>query len=59
MAEMSAGVVVTEVMLTEAARAGDLQSLTIWAEDDVRVTTARVRFLLLLVAATLHLCGSW
>jgi ankyrin repeat protein len=40
MAEKSSGVVVTERMLTEAARVGDLDSLTIWARQGVRVTFA-------------------
>jgi hypothetical protein len=40
MAESRNGVVVTERMLTEAARAGDLESLTIWAWQGVRVTSA-------------------
>jgi hypothetical protein len=31
MAENGNGGVVTEKMLTEAARAGDLESLTVWA----------------------------
>jgi hypothetical protein len=37
----SAAVVVTERMLTLAARAGDLESLTTWARQGVRVATAR------------------
>jgi hypothetical protein len=40
MAEITDGVLVTEEMLTEAARAGDLESLTVWARQGVRVTTA-------------------
>jgi hypothetical protein len=40
MAEISREVVVTEEMLTYAARAGDLESLTSWARQGVRVTTA-------------------
>jgi hypothetical protein len=40
MADISKGVVVTEGMLTEAARAGDLESLTMWARQGVRVTSA-------------------
>jgi hypothetical protein len=39
MAETGDGVVVTERMLIEAARAGDLESLTMWARQGVRVTT--------------------
>jgi hypothetical protein len=39
MAENSSGVVVTEVTLIEAVRAGDLGRLTIWATQGVRVTT--------------------
>jgi hypothetical protein len=39
MAENTRGVVVTEGMLTEAALAGDLESLVIWATQGVRVTT--------------------
>jgi hypothetical protein len=38
MAKSSDGVVVTQGMLTEAARAGDLDSLTIWARQGVRVS---------------------
>jgi hypothetical protein len=41
MAASSNGVVVTDEMLTEAIRAGDLRKLTIWAGQGVRVTTAR------------------
>jgi ankyrin repeat protein len=41
MAENGDGVVVTEGMFTAAARAGDLESLTVWAEQGVQVTTAR------------------
>jgi hypothetical protein len=51
--------VVTEGMITHATLTGDLQSLTMWAEHGVRITTARVRIILLHVTATLHLCGSW
>jgi hypothetical protein len=40
MAESSTGIVVTEGMLSEAARAGYLTSLTIWAKLGVRVRTA-------------------
>jgi hypothetical protein len=40
MAENNGGVVVTQRMLTEAARAGDVKSLTVWAKQSVRVTTA-------------------
>jgi hypothetical protein len=40
MAENSDGAVVTEIMLIEAARAGDLESLTIWARQGVRVMSA-------------------
>jgi hypothetical protein len=39
MAEYSIGMVVTERMLTEAARAGDFERLTSWARQGVRVTT--------------------
>jgi ankyrin repeat protein len=39
MAENSDGVVVTEEMLTEVALAGDLNRLTIWAQQGVRVTS--------------------
>jgi hypothetical protein len=39
MAENSYGVVVTEGMLIEAAGAGDLESLTVWARQGVRVTS--------------------
>jgi hypothetical protein len=38
-AETDNGVVVTEGMLTEMVQAGDLESLTIWARQGVRVTT--------------------
>jgi hypothetical protein len=41
MADNTRGVVVTERMLTEAARAGDTESLTIWAQQGVRVTTGK------------------
>jgi hypothetical protein len=41
MAESSYGVVVTEEMLTEAAKAGDLERLTIWAGQGVRIVTGR------------------
>jgi ankyrin repeat protein len=37
---MADGVVVMEGMLTEAARVRDLKSLTLWARQNVRVTTA-------------------
>jgi hypothetical protein len=40
MAENSDGVVVTKGMLTQAARVRDLKSLTRWARQGVRVTTA-------------------
>jgi hypothetical protein len=40
MAESSYGAVVTEEMLIRASGAGDMDSLTIWAEAGVRVTTA-------------------
>jgi hypothetical protein len=40
MAESSDVVAVTEEMLIEAARTGDLESLTIWARRGVRVTSA-------------------
>jgi ankyrin repeat protein len=40
MAENNDGVVVTEVMLTEAAGTGDLERLTVWARQGVRVTSA-------------------
>jgi ankyrin repeat protein len=40
MADNSDGLVVTEGMLKEAAGAGDLESLTVWAQHDVRVTCA-------------------
>jgi hypothetical protein len=39
MAENSCRVVVTEGMLTDAAQAGDLRTLTIWARQGVRVTS--------------------
>jgi hypothetical protein len=41
MAESNDGVVVTVGMLTEAARAGNLERLASWARQGVRVTTAR------------------
>jgi hypothetical protein len=41
MAEISDVVVATESMLIEAARTGDLESLTIWATQGLRVTTGR------------------
>jgi hypothetical protein len=44
MAESSIGVVVAEKMLTEVARAGDLESLMIWARQGVRATSARPLF---------------
>jgi hypothetical protein len=44
MAESRNGVVVTEEMLTEAVRARDPESLTIWARQGVRVTTAEPLF---------------
>jgi hypothetical protein len=40
MAENRREVVVTEAMLTQAARVGDVESLTIWARQGVRVITA-------------------
>jgi hypothetical protein len=40
MAESSNEVVITENMLTVAARAGDSQRLTIWAQQGVRATSA-------------------
>jgi hypothetical protein len=44
MAENSDGMVATEEMLAEAARAGDLESLTAWAMQGVRVMTAEPLF---------------
>jgi hypothetical protein len=41
MAENSDGVVVTEDIIAEAARVGDLRSLTDWARQGVRVRTAK------------------
>jgi hypothetical protein len=41
MAENSGGVVVTEGMLTEAAGAGNLERLTLWARQGVRVTSGK------------------
>jgi hypothetical protein len=41
MAASSDGVVVTEMMLAKAAFTGNLESLTIWAQKGVRVTSAR------------------
>jgi hypothetical protein len=40
MAENSDGAEVTEDMNTEAASTGDLETLTIWASQGVRYTTA-------------------
>jgi hypothetical protein len=40
MTESSNGVEVTEGMITEAARAGDLERLASWARQGVRVTSA-------------------
>lgn len=39
MAESGNGLMVTEEMLTAAARAGDLESLTAWARQGVRITS--------------------
>jgi hypothetical protein len=39
-----AAVVVTERMLTSAARTGDLESLTTWAKQGARVATVRPLF---------------
>jgi hypothetical protein len=45
MAEKINGAVVTEGMLTEAARAGNLESLTVWARQSVRVTSGEPLFI--------------
>jgi predicted AAA+ superfamily ATPase len=44
MTESSDGMVVTEGMLTEAAEDGDLESLTMWARQGVRVTTGHLLY---------------
>ena len=41
MAESRDGLLVTEGMLTEAARAGDLESLMVWARQGVRVRSGQ------------------
>jgi hypothetical protein len=45
MAEISDRVVVTGEMLTEAAEAGDLECLTVWARQGVRVTSAEALYI--------------
>jgi hypothetical protein len=44
MAYNSDAVVVTEEMLASAAATGALESLTVWAKQGVRVTTAKPLF---------------